>query len=88
MINPIVSVSRSIQAVFYGVGLFGFAGMLQTIQIPSMILAPFSPGLLVKINSFLIGTVWNTMQYIFEVKKNLGVFTFSGKSNLTRSFPL
>ncbi|KAI8339621.1 hypothetical protein BC941DRAFT_255149 [Chlamydoabsidia padenii] len=62
--QPIRTISRATTAVFYGVGLFGMAGLLQTAQIPSMLLAPFAPRLLVKINSYLIGVVWTVMQVI------------------------
>ncbi|CAO3597585.1 unnamed protein product [Absidia cylindrospora] len=76
-VQPIATISKATSAVFYGVGLFGMTGLLQTFQIPSMIIGPFSPRLLVKINSYLVGTVWRVLQTVFEKRKK-GHITFSG----------
>ncbi|KAI8380308.1 acyltransferase-domain-containing protein [Blakeslea trispora] len=75
--SVIQSVSGAINAVFYGVSLFGLAGTMNAIQVTSFILRPFSERLLVKINSTLVGTVWKVMQYVFERRKKAHV-TFSG----------
>ncbi|CAO3641100.1 unnamed protein product [Cunninghamella echinulata] len=73
----ISTLSKVSKGVFYGVGLFGLGGVFHFLQIPSLIVGPFSPSLLIQINSFIVGTVWKTMQYVFEKRKQ-GKITFSG----------
>ncbi|CAO3587207.1 unnamed protein product [Absidia cylindrospora] len=50
---------------------------MNAIQIPTLVINPFSPALLIRFNSIIIGTVWLVMQYVFEKRKK-AQFTFSG----------
>ncbi|KAG0174020.1 hypothetical protein DFQ30_006348 [Apophysomyces sp. BC1015] len=75
--NPIRKVSDAVNAVFYGIALFGLAGTLQIAQVSSFILRPFSERLVMRINSHIVGLVWKTMQVIFERTKKAHI-TFSG----------
>ncbi|KAI9295177.1 acyltransferase-domain-containing protein [Neoconidiobolus thromboides FSU 785] len=65
------------RSVFYSTSLFGLCCVLNSLQIFSIPLWPFSSKLSYDINSYLLSTMWQVMQYIFEDKRQAKI-TFSG----------
>lgn len=74
VIDALVKASRT---SFYSITLFGIAFGLNTLQVLTIPLWPFSSRLSYSINSSIAATIWRVMQYIFEEVKG-GRVTYSG----------